>query len=643
MKNIFVCFKNLQTGPSNLLPILKEFGLKEFKNVLDKNQFYDLRKDTFNTQPNAPNVPKPDTTQSGKVSSKKKIDTTQTTSMMQSSENEYMQKLFRIWKIVLKEGVDDKEVLKRLEGLDYIEFAHFANKYKLHAESNDPRYIDQWHLQKVSANLAWDITQGNGGIVVAVIDSGVDYSHDDIIQNLWRNPATMNYGFNIIDNNENPMDSGGHGTHVAGVIGAIINNSMDTAGIANVKIMAIKAFGGDEDEDDNMVAALYKAAEYGAKIVNNSWGPESRSGTHTTLATALSALALENIICVFSAGDDRLKIDTVFPGTCENDIIIVAGSDDRDVKTRRSNFGTKVTILAPGVKIFSLNRNPGTRRMDGTSAAAPIVSGAIALLLSESPNLTLNTIKNLLRTSSDNQGQIGFDPQVGRLNIHQLLLDNDPTLMNLPREIIENPLPQPLNERNMNPEEKKFLLFQFILVNHLKAKLENKLQDLGVGDILSLTERIISDESPEVELIQEIKATEKLLWVYRDAAEMFSVIDSPDNCPSGFYVCTINGNTTCCPNPEIMLLANEPENEESEPINITDLLKNNVFLYWNCDISIYHTINPNMETKKVKVEEIFLRPSSGIKILDLNDIEDINVNNIKTIHFGAPYDIFINL
>ena len=636
MKNIFVCFKNLQTGPESLLPILRDFGFKEFKNVLDENQFYDLRKDKFNAQSSAP---EPDATQS----SKKEVDSTQTAGMMQNFDNEYWQKLFRVWKIVLKDGVDEETVLKRLQSLDFVEFAHFANKYKLH--SNDPRYNNQWYIPNVKANLAWDITQGNGSLIVAVIDSGVDYSHNDIMNNMWRNPVTGNFGFNttVVIDDENPMDLSGHGTHVAGVIGAITNNSLDTAGIAQVKIMAIKAFGGADDEDDNMVAALYKAAVNGAKIVNNSWGPESRSGVHTTLETALLALAALNIICVFSAGDDRLNINTVFPGTSENEIIIVAGSDDRDVKTRRSNFGTKVTILAPGEKIHSLFINSRSPRMDGTSAAAPIVSGAIALLLSQSPNLTLVEIKNRLRQSSDNKGQTNFNPQTGRLNIHQLLLNNNPSLMTETREISAKVLPHPLNERNMNPDEKKFLLFQFALVNHLKAKLEKQLQDLGVGDILSLTERIMSDESPEVELIQQIEMTEKLLWIYRDVAKMYSVIDSPDNCPTGYYVCTLNGVTTCCAIPEIMLIADEPENEEVLPVNISDLLKNNVFLYWNCEISIYHTINPNLESKKVLVEEIFLRPKSGIKILDLNDIDDININNIKTVHFGAPYNIFIDL
>ena len=378
--------------------------------------------------------------------------------------------------------------------------------------------------------------------------------------------------------------------------------------------------------------------------MNNSWGPKIRGGTHTTLETALRALALDNIICVFSAGNENMSIDTVFPGNIESEVIIVAGSKkENDKKTDDSNLGDKVTIVAPGEDIYSLGRNNQINTMPGTSAAAPIVSGAIALLLTESPNLSLNNIKTLLRSSSDNFGLTGVNTNTGRLNIHNLLLANNPALRSQARTIIENPLPHPLNERNMNPEIKRFQLFQFILVNYLKTKLNSNLEDLEIGNITDFIVRIMRDNAPEVELIQEIQMMEKILWIYRDGAEMFLKVDDPDNCPSGYHYCTLEGNTTCCPNSPVMLLANEPENAEAEPINITDLLKNNVFLYWNCDISIYHTINPNMETKKVQVEEIFLRPKSGIKVLDLNDIEDINVNNIKTIHFGAPYDIFINL
>ena len=548
MKNIFVCFKNLQSGPQKLIPILKEFGFKAFGSILDDDQFYDLRKDEFNSQSAPPKPAKPDATQSSKVPNKKKIDSTYSDnkSLSLANENEYTQKLYRIWKIVLKAGVNDVIVLKKLQSLSYIEFAHFANKYALHARANDPRYVDQWHLDRVRANFAWDVTHGDESIIVAVIDSGVDYNHNDINQRMWRNPVSGNFGFNIVTGDQFPMDNGGHGTHVAGVIGAITNNGLATAGVAKVKIMAIKAFGGGEHDDRFMTRALRKAAANGAKIVNNSWGPKIRGGTHTTLETALRALALDNIICVFSAGNENMSIDTVFPGNIESEVIIVAGSKkENDKKTDDSNLGDKVTIVAPGEDIYSLGRNNQINTMPGTSAAAPIVSGAIALLLTESPNLSLNNIKTLLRSSSDNFGLTGVNTNTGRLNIHNLLLANNPALRSQARTIIENPLPHPLNERNMNPEIKRFQLFQFILVNYLKTKLNSNLEDLEIGNITDFIVRIMRDNAPEVELIQEIQMMEKILWIYRDGAEMFLKVDDPDNCPSGYHYCTLEGNTTC--------------------------------------------------------------------------------------------------
>ncbi len=666
MKNIFVCFKDLQTGPSKLLPILKEFGFTEFKSVLDRNQYFDLEKDGFNRPSNKPkpdttqsSKPKPDTTQSGKP----KPDSTQSDSvksysanteeiLLSDSADEIEKKLFRIWKISFTTDLNAENVLKKIKNLAFVEYAHFANTYELHSNPNDPKFGVQWYLPQVKANLAWNITQGNGNIVVAVVDSGVDYNHQDINTNMWKNPLNNKYGYNFINYTTDPKDNVGHGTHVAGVIGAVINNSINVAGVAKVKIMAIKAFGGPHDEDDNMISGLRWAANNGAKIINNSWGPKNRDGDFTSLNLALQFVAAKNAISVFSAGNDNLNIDTLFPGVSEDKIIIVAASDTQDKKTGISNYGEKTTIVAPGVTIQSLAMNNGNNSMDGTSAAAPIVCGAIALLLSQSPTLTLIQIKDLLRASSDtlyqsNQSQ-GFNANTGRLNIHRLLLTNNPALINQPQNISRNidqiPLSPPLNERNMNPDEKKFLLFQAALINNIRTPLEQKLQNVGIENIPKLVERVLRNTSPEVVLMNHIKATEKLLWLYRDAAAMYDAIDNPGNCPDGYYVCTVNGNATCCQSPNQLLIALQPEEEvEVVPIDITDLLKNNVFLYWNCEISIFHTINPNLESKKVVVEEVFLRPQSDIKILDLNDIDNVNIDNIKTIHFGAPYDIFIDL
>lgn len=393
MKNIFVCFKDLQTSPEKLLPFLKEGSINKFKRFFNADEQTNQNLADYNS--------------------------------MDESE----QKLFRIWKITLNDDVDSENVLKTLKGLDFIEYAHFANKYIL--QPKDPMVEKQWYLKHIEADKAWNITQGEGDIVVAVVDSGVDYNHRDLSENMWKSPKTGTCGYNITEDNDDPMDTIGHGTHVAGIIGAVINNNIDIAGIAKVKIMAVKAYGGKNDDPEeyegNLILALRWAADHGAKIINNSWGPIDRSGNHSTLKATLHSIAKKNIICVFSSGNDYMNIDSVFPGTSEEDIIIVSDSNKQDKKADDSNIGDTVTIVAPGESIYSLALNNGVPYpMNGTSYAAPIVSGAIALLLSKSPNIKLKEIKKQLRLSADKIGKIGFNDDTGRLNIHKLLLTQIP-------------------------------------------------------------------------------------------------------------------------------------------------------------------------------------------------------------------------
>lgn len=173
-------------------------------------------------------------------------------------------------------------------------------------------------------------------------------------------------------------------------------------------------------------------------------------------------------------------------------------------------------------------------------------------------------------------------------------------------------------------ELKKYKLFQIMLADHVKAKLEKKLKVKkvkGVESITSFLSEILSEKSPAVQFREEIELTEQLLSLYKDAANMYSLIDNPGNCQDGYYVCTLNGQSTCCKG-TMQLLQNS-----EVPI-----------LYWNCNVTVYQTFNSNEEFMGIEVDEVLLRPKSGIKILDLNKIE-----NIKTIHFGTPYDIFIDL
>ena len=209
--------------------------------------------------------------------------------------------------------------------------------------------------------------------------------------------------------------------------------------------------------------------------------------------------------------------------------------------------------------------------------------------------------------------------------------------------------------KTLKGQQKKFMLFQIILAKHIKAKLEKKLKvkkvigSEGAKDIPSFLLELLSEKSPAVQFKEEVELTEQLLYLYKDAANMYSMIDNPGNCQDGYYVCTVDGVATCCkgtmqfmetPNQDStnQIMNTSKQDSVNQPNYMVDLKAKMPILYWNCDVTLYQKLNDNKECKKVEFEKVLLRPKSGIKILDLNTID-----NIKTIHFGAPYDIFIDL
>ena len=201
--------------------------------------------------------------------------------------------------------------------------------------------------------------------------------------------------------------------------------------------------------------------------------------------------------------------------------------------------------------------------------------------------------------------------------------------------------------KTVQRKKKQFKFFQIMLADNIKAKLEKKLkvkevtgvEDIpsGVKDIPSFLLEILKEKSPPVQFIEEIELAEQLLSLYKDAAKMYSVIDNPSDCEDGYNVCTLNGQTTCCRIPVMMSITTK-KGSTNHAEDMIDTQNDKAFLYWNCNVTIYQTINSNNDCKKIEVEEVLLRPKDGIKILDLNKF-----NKIKTIHFGAPYDIFIDM
>jgi subtilisin family serine protease/subtilisin-like proprotein convertase family protein len=317
---------------------------------------------------------------------------------------------------------------------------------------NDPLFAEQWGLHNIggSAGLAdadvdapeaWDQTVGHSSVVVAVVDSGIDYRHRDLASNIWVNPREIPgngvdddgngfvddiYGYDFANGDGDPWDDHGHGSHVAGIIGAVGNNGEGIAGVAwQVQLMPLKFLGaGGVGSVADAVRAINYAtmmrSRYGVNIcaINASWGGSSYSGA---LEGAIRAAGEAGILFVTAAGNDSRNNDlhSQYPANYDlPNVITVAASDRYDRLASFSNFGQqKVHLVAPGVQILSTVPGGGYQQLSGTSMAAPFVSGAVALAAAAAPGASASELRQAVFQGVDRL--VGFGSLVatgGRLN-----------------------------------------------------------------------------------------------------------------------------------------------------------------------------------------------------------------------------------
>lgn len=294
---------------------------------------------------------------------------------------------------------------------------------------NDPDYLKQWGLSNlgiadadgtrgvsgidIGLEKAREIEKGSKDVVVAVIDTGVDYTHPDLKKNMWVNTVEATgtvgvdddgngyvddvHGINAITDMGDPLDDNGHGTHCAGTIGAESDNALGIVGVSmDVSIMAIKfldasGYGSLEDA----VQALDYAAKSSARILSNSWGG---SGESEILKEAVGRTNDAGKLFIAAAGNNTTDIDkddTAIPAayTFEN-MLAVAAITNRGDLAYFSNYGaTRVHVAAPGMNVYSTSNKGGYDTMSGTSMAAPHVSGIAALVLSANPAYNFKDIK----------------------------------------------------------------------------------------------------------------------------------------------------------------------------------------------------------------------------------------------------------
>ena len=303
------------------------------------------------------------------------------------------------------------------------------------AVPNDPSFTDQWGLRNtgqaggsrggdIAAVAAWDVTTGSRSVVVAVIDSGFDYTHPDLAANAWRNPGEVPgdgldndgngfvddvHGWDFANDDADPMDDDGHGTHVAGTIGAVGDNGVGVTGVSwQVSIMGLKFLDaeGSGSISDAIAAISYATRmrrEFGVNVVatNNSWGGADRS---LALRAAIAEGGAAGILFVTAAGNDGVNGDrrANYPANEDLDAVIAVTATNRS--NRLPAFATygpvHVDLAAPGAAIRSTVPGGGYATFSGTSMAAPHVTGTIALLATANPAASATAIRGAILSTT---------------------------------------------------------------------------------------------------------------------------------------------------------------------------------------------------------------------------------------------------
>lgn len=347
--------------------------------------------------------------------------------------------------------VESDQKLNSLKTQDFI-YAEENVEFKAFA-IDDADFDQQWGLKNTGRNSgniffpgkkgvdidaieAWKITKGSNEIKVAVIDTGVDYNHEDLKGNIMINEAEKNgvagvdddgngyvddiYGYDFANSDADPMDGHGHGTHCAGVIGAE-HNSIGIRGVmANVKMLPIKFL---KDNGGGTLAGAVQSIDYaiqrGVDVMSNSWG----GGPFTqALYDSISAANDAGIVFVAAAGNSNSDNDkkATYPANYDIENVISVGAiDGKGKRASFSNYGKKtVHVFAPGVNTYSTVQDNKYKKMSGTSMATPHVSGIVGLLLTTERNLTPAGVRDRLVNSTINTDDLRDLSQAGYISAH---------------------------------------------------------------------------------------------------------------------------------------------------------------------------------------------------------------------------------
>lgn len=360
------------------------------------------------------------------------------------------------------------DTINRLRGTNNIEFIQPDILLKENFSPNDPFLSSQQIVDKIGLKQAWDSTQGSADVVVAVIDSGVDFNHPDLKNKLYRDAQGKVIGYNYVNNGTEAIDTRGHGTGVAGVIAAETNNAIGMAGVCpQCKIMPLKTSRDDGNStSSSVIQAIDFAIEKGAKVINMSLG-SAYSGSSDPYSYSTSKAYNAGVTVIASAGNsDNTNLE--YPASSGH-VISVAAVNNDDTKSSFSSYNDRVDVSAQGVNVtctvppgsnintfwgdgnFSTS-NDGYGNCDGTSISAPIVAGLAGLIISKNPEYKADQVSSIIRKSADNinsinpnyTGKLGS----GRINAARAMNTNPGTLLsNSDISSINCASPIPVNQK----------------------------------------------------------------------------------------------------------------------------------------------------------------------------------------------------
>ncbi len=362
-------------------------------------------------------------------------------------------------------GVSEKalEQFTKIPDIEYIEPNYIISLSNIAPGDEapapkDPSFKKQWGFKNdgkngsifssgiagedINALRAWGITRGSQNVKIAVIDTGVDYTHPDLKNQILINQAEFNgkpgidddgngfvddiYGYDFANKDGDPQDGHGHGTHCAGVIGAS-HNSLGVAGVmADVKILPIKFLSDSgSGETIDAISAIDYAIKRGVNVMSNSWGGGEKE---KSLEDAIKSAEAAGITFVAAAGNESSDNDSTdsFPANYNVSNVISVGSfTSSGSKSSFSNYGLKsVHVTAPGSSILSTYKNGGYTSMSGTSMATPHIAGIIGLILSKEPNLTpLQIRERLINTSNKTSKLSTASVSGGRVDAYRALIN----------------------------------------------------------------------------------------------------------------------------------------------------------------------------------------------------------------------------